>query len=80
MPSQHQEFWNHSSYAFVANSAVKPFPKLSFGELKKQGRKVFAVDPSVDRIGDDPAYPDLGSLPERVEAVVLENPRDETEE
>jgi len=80
MPSRHEEFWNHSSYAFVAHSAVKPFPKLSYGALKKQGRKVFAVDPSVDQIDGDSTFPDLDSLPEKVEAVVLETPRAETEE
>jgi predicted CoA-binding protein len=80
MSSQHEEFWNHSSYAFVGHSAVKPFPKLSYGELKKQGKKVFAVDPSVDRIGDDTTFRDLESLPEKVEAVVLETPKAETED
>jgi predicted CoA-binding protein len=80
MSSHHEEFWNHASYAFVAHSAVKPFPKLSYGELKKQGRKVFAVDPSADRIEGDAAFPDLDSLPEKVEAVVLETPREETAE
>jgi predicted CoA-binding protein len=77
MPSGHEEFWNHTSYALVANSAVKPFPKLSYGELKKQGRKVFAVDPSVAAIAGDTTYPDLESLPEKVEAVVLETPQKE---
>jgi len=80
MPTKHEEFWNHASYAFVAHSAVKPFPKLSYGELKKHGRKVFAVDPSADRIEGDTAFPDLDSLPEKVEAVVLETPRNETAE
>ncbi len=36
MPSEYQEFWNSSSFAFVAHSARKPFPGLSYGELKKQ--------------------------------------------
>jgi predicted CoA-binding protein len=80
MPSEHEAFWNHSSYAFVAHSAVKPFPKLSYAELKKQGRKVFAVDPSADRMEGDPTFPDLESLPEKVEAVVLETPKEETED
>ena len=80
MSSEYEEFWNHSSYAVVGHSAVKPFPKLSYGELKKQGRKVFAVDPSVDQIEGDTTFPDLDSLPEKVEAVVLETPREETED
>ncbi len=78
MPGRHEDFWNHASFAFVAHSASKPFPKLSYRELKKQGRKVFPVDPSVGRIDGDATYPDLMSLPEKVDAVVLESPREET--
>ena len=78
MPTEHEEFWTNSSFAFVGQSAAKGFPTLSYGELKKQGRKVFAVDPSVDEIAGDETYPDLASLPEKVDAVVLEVPKQET--
>ncbi|MHB8417981.1 MAG: CoA-binding protein [Myxococcales bacterium] len=78
MGSAHEAFWEHASFAFVGHSAKKGFPKLSYGEAKKRGKKVFAVDPSVDRIAEDETYPDLRSLPERVEGVVLEVPREET--
>jgi predicted CoA-binding protein len=80
MPSKHEQFWTLSSYAFVGHSAKKPFPKLSFREAKNLGKTVFAVDPSLDRIDDAPTYPDLESLPEKVEAVVLEPPQEETED
>ena len=81
MPTDHEAFWGHSSFAFVANSAKKPFPKLSYGELKRQGGKtIFVVDPSAEQIEGDPAYPDFGSLPESVEAAVLEVPKRETAE
>ena len=79
MASGYEQFWTNSSFAFVGHSAQKGFPKISYGELKKQGKKVFAVDPSVDHIGGDKTYPDLASLPEKVDAVVLELPKDETE-
>ena len=78
MPSENEEFWKNSSFAFVGHSAAKGFPTLSYGELKKQGKKVFAVDPSVDQIAGDKTYPDLASLPEKVDAVVLEVPKQET--
>ena len=78
MPTEHEEFWTNSSFAFVGHSAAKGFPTLSYGELKRQGRKVFAVDPSVDEIAGDKTYPDLASLPEKVDAVVLEVPKQET--
>lgn len=75
MASAHEAFWTHSSYAFVGHSASKGFPQLSYGEAKKSGKKVFAVDPSVEQINGDKTYPNLRSLPEKVDAVVLEVPR-----
>ncbi len=78
MGSAHEAFWTHSSYAFVGHSAKAPFPRISYGAVKKQGKKTFAVDPSVAQIDGDEAYPNLRSLPERVEAVVVEVPREET--
>jgi len=78
MASPHEQFWTHPSFAFVGHSAKTGFPALSYGEAKRLGKKVFPVDPSVPRIGQDQAYPDLRSIPEPVEAVVLEGPREET--
>ena len=78
MASAQEAFWTQSSYAFVGHSAKKGFPRISYGEAKKRGKKVFAVDPSVDQIDGDQTYPDLRSLPEKVDGVVLEVPRDET--
>lgn len=78
MTSAHEAFWAGSSYAFVGHSATKGFPRISYGELKKRGGKAFAVDPSVEQVGGDRTYPDLRSLPERVDGVVIEVPREET--
>lgn len=78
MSKDYEQFWNHESFAVVGHTAKKGFPKLTYGGLREQGRKVFAVDPSVDEIEGDKTYPDLASLPERVEAVVLEVPKEET--
>ena len=77
MPSNRETFWENESFAFVGHSAKKPFPKLSYGELKRQGKKVFAVDPSVQSICGDRTYFDLAALPEKVAAVVIEVPREE---
>lgn len=78
MASAHEAFWTHSSYAFVGHSAKAAFPRISYGEAKKSGKKVFAVDPSADQIDGDKTYPDLRSLPEKVDGVVVEVPREET--
>ncbi len=81
MPTANEEFWGHSSFAFVGNSAKKPFPELSYGELKGQGeKKVFAIDPAAQEIAGDRVYTDFGTLPEAVEAAVLEVPKEETED
>jgi predicted CoA-binding protein len=78
MTSKHAEFWNHASYAVVGDSAKKGFPRLSYGELKKRGKRVFAVDPALAEIEGDRTYSSLAALPERVDAVVLEVPREDT--
>ncbi len=78
MASAHEAFWTQSSFAFVGHSAKKGFPTISYGEAKKCGKKVFAVDPSVGQIDGDTTYPDLRSLPQKVDGVVVEVPREET--
>jgi predicted CoA-binding protein len=78
MPSNYETFWDHSVFAVVGHSATKPFPVLTYGGLKRLGKKVFAVDASSNVAAGDKAYPDLASLPERVDAVVIEVPRDLT--
>jgi predicted CoA-binding protein len=78
MASAHEAFWTHSSYAFVGHSAKKGFPRISYAQAKKHGKKVFAVDPSVDQIDGDKTYPNLRSLPGKVHGVILEVPREET--
>lgn len=78
MTSQREEFWQGPSFAFVGTSAKKGFPLLSYGKCKKLGKKAFAIDPSRARIAGDRAYRDFDSLPEKVEAAVLEVPREDT--
>ncbi len=80
MPTRNEEFWTHQRYAFVGHSKKKGFTRLSFGALRKlAGKTVFAVDPSVAEVDGEKTFSDLASLPERVDAVVLEVPKDETE-
>ena len=79
MPSQHEAFWNHHRFAVVGHSDVKPFPTLTYQALKEADDKtVYPVDPETDRIEGDVAFGDLASLPEPVEAVVIEVPQQET--
>ena len=79
MPSHHEAFWQHERYAVVGRSDAKPFPALTYTALRdERGKTVYPVDPSRDEIEGDPAFDDLAELPERVDAVVLEVPADET--
>jgi len=79
MGTRKESFWEKSSFAFVGHTSAKGFPKLSYKEARKLGKRVFAVDPSVAEMEGDPVFENLGSLPESVDAVVLEVPRNETE-
>ncbi|MAE93456.1 MAG: CoA-binding protein [Deltaproteobacteria bacterium] len=79
MAGEKEAFWEQGSFAFVGHKEAKAFPTLSYSEARKRGKKVFAVDPSVDEIEGDPTYEDLSALPEKVDGVVLEVPKEETE-
>ncbi|MBK1703735.1 CoA-binding protein [Halochromatium glycolicum] len=78
MPSNCETFFDHRRFALVGRSAAKPFPLLSYRGLKRRGKTVYAVDPSAQEIDGDPAYPDLTALPEAVEALIIEVPKQET--
>ena len=74
----YESFWTNRSFAVVGHAAKKNFPRLTYRRLKKLGKVVFPVDPSAIEIEGDRAYADLDALPEKVDAVVLEVPREET--
>jgi len=42
-----------------------------YSRLKERGYDVFAVNPNAETIGDDPCYPDVSSIPDGVDAVVI---------
>ncbi len=78
MPRSHYEtFFDHDRFAVVGHGA-KAFPKLTYRGLKAMGKTVFAVDPSADEVEGDRCYHDLEELPDAVNAVVIEVPKDET--
>lgn len=80
MPSPYETFFDVDRYAVVGHSAAKPFPILTYRGLKKRGKAVHAIDPSTRTIDGDHCYPDLSSLPEPVQAVVIETPKPETKD
>jgi len=78
MASRYEEFWAHHRYAFVGNSAKKPFPAVSYAACKAQGKTAYAVDEELDGVDGDRVYRGLGELPGEVDGVVLEVPAEET--
>ena len=78
MPSNYETFWTHQRYAVIGDSRKSTFPKLTYNGLKANGKTPYAVDPGAERIENDPAYPSLDSLPQPVEAAVLEVPKEES--
>jgi len=77
MASEYESFWNHGSFAVVGHAGKRNFPQITYRALKRLGKKAFPVDPSVGEIDGDRTCPDLASLPEPVEAVVLEVPKED---
>jgi uncharacterized protein len=67
-----EEFQRLQSIAVVgvSRSAGKP-GTLIYRKLKQSGRRVFPVNPSAAEIDGDRCYPDLRSLPEKVEGVIV---------
>ncbi len=78
MGSDYESFWRFERYAVVGHSTKRPFPRLTYGALKKNGKIVYPVDPSASQVEGDPAYPDFAALPGSVEAIVFELPKEET--
>ena len=78
MASEYETFWENQSFAVVGHAAAKNFPVLTYRGLKALGKSAYPVDPSAEHIEGDQVYRDLASLPEKVDAVVLEVPKGET--
>lgn len=47
------------------------FGNMIYRELKKRGKKVYAVNPAADMLEGDRCYAGLGALPEKVDGVVI---------
>ncbi len=57
----------------------RKFGNMAFKELKKQGYRVFPVNPNTQTVEGERCYPSLGALPEPVEGVLIVVPPAETE-
>lgn len=63
----------------VANPSPKdPASSRIYRTLLKKGYTTYALNPDLDTFDDKPVYPDLKSMPEKPEAVVLATDQDRT--
>jgi predicted CoA-binding protein len=56
------------------------FGNIVYRDLREKGYRVLAMHRSHDTVEGDPCYPDLASLPERVEGIVVVVPPHVTEQ
>ena len=76
MPSEKEAFFSLGSYAVVGNIKLRPFPRLTYRNLRQLGKKVLPVEMGGSRyVEGDEAFPSVADLPERVDGVVVELPR-----
>lgn len=58
----------------------KKFGNMAFKTLKDNGYRVFPINPHAESIAGERCYPDLKSLPEPVQGVLVVVPPNETEQ
>jgi predicted CoA-binding protein len=75
-----ENFLSQKNIAVVGVSRnSKKFGNTIYRSLKKKGYNVFPINPNAEKIEGDNCYPDLLSLPEKIDAVVINVPPEETE-
>lgn len=72
-----KEFLSQRRIALVGASAdPRMFGHTVYRELREHGYDIVAVNPTHDRIGDEPCYPDLASVAGKLDGVVVMVHRD----
>lgn len=75
-----EDFLAQNKIAVVGVSRKKTkFGNAIYKELKQKGYNVFPVNPHITTFEGDACYPDLYSIPEKVDAVVINVPPVQTE-
>jgi predicted CoA-binding protein len=75
------EFIAQDTLAVVGVSRDRrKFGNIVYRDLRDKGYRVLAVHPNHDTVEGDPCYPDLASLPERVDGIVVVVPPHVTEQ
>jgi predicted CoA-binding protein len=75
-----EEFLSLDKIAVVGVSRKRnKFGNVIYRELKKKGYQVYPINPNTNIIEEDICYPDLLSLPEKIDAVIINVPPAQTE-
>lgn len=75
-----EDFLSQKKIAIVGVSRKKTkFGNAIFREMKQKGYSVYPINPNMQTFEGDICYPDLLSLPEKVDAVVINVPPAQTE-
>ena len=75
-----EDFIAQKKIAVVGVSRKKTnFGNAIYKELKQKGYNVFPINPHMNTFEGDTCYPDLLSLPEKVDAVIINVPPAQTE-
>jgi len=75
-----EEFLAQKKFAVVGVSRKKTkFGNAIYKELKQKGYTVFPINPNMQIFENEICYPDLLSLPEKVDAVIINVPPVQTE-
>lgn len=75
------EFIAQNTLAVVGVSRDRlKFGNIVYRDLRNKGYRVLAVHPAHDTVEGDPCYPDLASLPTRVDGIVVVVPPSVTEQ
>lgn len=70
-----EEFLSQKSFALIGVSRKKSkFGNIIYRELKQKGYKIYPVNRYIDVFDGDKCFPDLMSLPEKVNAVIINVP------
>ncbi len=75
-----EEFLTQKKFAVVGVSRKKTkFGNAIYKELKQKGYTVFPINPNMQTFEGETCYPDLLSLPEKVDAIIINVPPVQTE-
>ena len=75
------EFLTQKKIAVVGVSRKKTkFGNTIYKELKQKGYKVYPINPNINTFEEDTCYPNLLSLPEKIDAVIINVPPAQTEQ